>query len=243
MAPDLPGYGASSDVSGGAGSGLRTTARAIAELMVAAGEPVHLIGHSYGAAVALRIAQVWPELVRTLTLIEPAAFHFLAEGTPADQALLAEMRAVAGIMSACASDNAPDAAMAHFIDYWNGAGTWDRLAADQRARFVPQLGAVLSNFAASFADRARLADCTAVTCPVQFVMGLQSKGPAQRVTEMIADAIPQARLDLIADAGHMSPITHASAVNAIIAAHLAETEVRSASAAKSRSRSMLRWVA
>lgn len=33
--------------------------------------PVHLIGHSYGGSIALHITLAHPELVRTLTLIEP----------------------------------------------------------------------------------------------------------------------------------------------------------------------------
>lgn len=43
--------------------------------------PVHLIGHSYGAAVALRLAVSKPTLIRSLTLIEPPPppqSHYLA---------------------------------------------------------------------------------------------------------------------------------------------------------------------
>jgi pimeloyl-ACP methyl ester carboxylesterase len=116
--------------------------------------------------------------------------------------------------------------MAHFVDYWNGAGAWLRLGVEQRARLTPQLGAVLSNFAAGFADATALDACAALTCPVQLVMGLQSKAPAQRVTELIAEAIPQARLTLVGDAGHMAPVTHPGVVNAIIERHLAQAEGR-----------------
>jgi pimeloyl-ACP methyl ester carboxylesterase len=60
-------------------------------------EPAHLVGHSYGALVALLIAVRLPEAVRTLTLVEPAAFA-LARGDPAVEELiatLAELRASA----------------------------------------------------------------------------------------------------------------------------------------------------
>jgi pimeloyl-ACP methyl ester carboxylesterase len=241
LAPDLPGYGASVDVAGGTRSPLRASARAIAEIIVSQGEAVHLIGHSYGGTVALKMALVWPELVRSLTLIEPAAFHFLEQGGHGDAALFAEIRAVEGVMAAGAASDAPDAAMAHFVDYWNGAGTWLRLGAEQRARLTPQLGAVLSNFAAGFADTTRLDACAALTCPVQLVMGLQSKAPAQRVTELVAEAVPQARLSLIGDAGHMAPVTHPGVVSAIVERHLAQAEGRAE--AKVRRASLPRWVA
>ncbi len=42
---------------------------------------VHLVGHSYGGLVALLAATSTPDVVRTLTLAEPAAFS-LIEGTP-----------------------------------------------------------------------------------------------------------------------------------------------------------------
>lgn len=39
--------------------------------------PVHLVGHSYGATVALQLALRWPTHVRSLTLYEPARFALL----------------------------------------------------------------------------------------------------------------------------------------------------------------------
>ena len=39
--------------------------------------PVHLVGHSYGGAVALQFALRWPGRVASLTLYEPARFALL----------------------------------------------------------------------------------------------------------------------------------------------------------------------
>lgn len=50
-------------------------------------EPTDLVGHSYGAVVALLVAARRPEAVRTLTLVEPAAFA-LARGDPAVEAVI-----------------------------------------------------------------------------------------------------------------------------------------------------------
>jgi non-heme chloroperoxidase len=55
--------------------------------------PAHIVGHSYGGAVALNLTLRHPELVRTLVLAEPAVPGVLA-GTPDNDALTKESQAV-----------------------------------------------------------------------------------------------------------------------------------------------------
>lgn len=50
-------------------------------------EPTDLVGHSYGAVVALLVAALRPEAVRSLVLVEPAAFA-LARGDLAVEAVI-----------------------------------------------------------------------------------------------------------------------------------------------------------
>lgn len=52
-------------------------------------EPTHLVGHSYGAVVALLAAAQRPEMVRSLAVSEPPAFA-LAAGDPAADAFTAD---------------------------------------------------------------------------------------------------------------------------------------------------------
>lgn len=54
------------------------------------GEGAHLVGFSYGGVLALLVAARRPELVRSLTLIEPPAFD-VARGNPAVEVLVARM--------------------------------------------------------------------------------------------------------------------------------------------------------
>jgi pimeloyl-ACP methyl ester carboxylesterase len=55
--------------------------------------PAHIVGHSFGAAVALNLTLRHPELVRTLVLAEPAISGVLA-GTPENDAVSKESQAV-----------------------------------------------------------------------------------------------------------------------------------------------------
>jgi pimeloyl-ACP methyl ester carboxylesterase len=81
LLPDRRGYG-SSPPTGHAD--FEHDAVDVAALLESPGD---LVGHSYGAVVALLVAAIRPDAVRTLTLVEPAAFA-LARGDPAVEKLI-----------------------------------------------------------------------------------------------------------------------------------------------------------
>jgi pimeloyl-ACP methyl ester carboxylesterase len=85
--PDRRGYGASPE-SGR--SDFSVDAEDIAALL---GEGAHLVGHSYGAVVALLVAARRPEAVRTLTAVEPAALSTV-RGDAAVEELIAALEDV-----------------------------------------------------------------------------------------------------------------------------------------------------
>lgn len=75
IAVDLKGFGAS-DKPADENYLLDTQAEIIAGLLDALGlERISLMGCSLGAAIALRVAQRWPQRVLKLILVSPAAFH------------------------------------------------------------------------------------------------------------------------------------------------------------------------
>jgi pimeloyl-ACP methyl ester carboxylesterase len=66
---DLPGHGRSAPW---AGTDYHSDATAVAAALLHG--PTHIIGHSFGATVALRLAVERPDLVSRVTLIEPVMF-------------------------------------------------------------------------------------------------------------------------------------------------------------------------
>ena len=76
MVVDRRGYGSSPDIDR---SDYDVDAADVIELL---GEAAHVVGHSYGGVVAMLAAGRRPQAVRSLTLIEPAAFR-VAEHHPA----------------------------------------------------------------------------------------------------------------------------------------------------------------
>jgi pimeloyl-ACP methyl ester carboxylesterase len=73
--PSRPGFGDSPPLER---NDFEAEAPLFAELL---GDGAHLVGHSYGAVIALLAAVVRPDAVRSLTVSEPGALR-LAEGTP-----------------------------------------------------------------------------------------------------------------------------------------------------------------
>lgn len=87
-AVDLLGHGETPAWPGPAPLTLADEAMAIRTLVEHVRGPVHLVGHSFGGAVALHFAQAHPDQVRSLVLIEPVAFNLLGMAGPASAAPL-----------------------------------------------------------------------------------------------------------------------------------------------------------
>lgn len=211
-APDLYGYGASAQWPGRGMFSLAHEAQIVHALLDRVGEPAHLVGHSYGGAVALHVARLHGERLRSLALIEPVAFHLLSER--AEIAALAE-----GVARAVACGDY-HSGFAAFVDYWSGPGAWDAIPAARREAMAARLPKVALDFHAALHEPARLADFYTMAVPTLLLRGALSPLPARRICDLLAQALPDPQLVTLNDAGHMAPLTHASQVNAFIAAHL-----------------------
>jgi pimeloyl-ACP methyl ester carboxylesterase len=222
LTPDLPGYGAS-DVPDAAGP-LGPELAAVSALAGHAGQPLHLVGHGFGGVVALEAARRMPRRVRSLTLIEPAAFHLLDRAQPGARALAEEIDVLTGRVCADIAWNDAEGAAARVVDYWNGRGAWARTSEGLRAFLLGCLPRAMRNLAAIRAlprtDYARIA------CPTLAVMGLDSPLPSLRATEVVAEAVPGAVLGIIPDAGHMLPLTDPHLLHPMIAEHLLRLAAR-----------------
>jgi pimeloyl-ACP methyl ester carboxylesterase len=217
--PDLIGYGTAAPWSGGEFS-LAREADAVRSLLGRLDEPVHLVGHSYGGAVALHIARTRPERLRSLTLIEPSAFHLLRNGDATDTAALREITAVAADARAALAVGDYSGGFGRFVDYWSGPGSWEEMPAEKRAAFAPQLAKVVLDFHALLNEPAELEDVCDIAAPTLLLQGGCTQLPSRCVCQRLRVALPDARFKTIRGAGHMSPVTHRDQVNPLVAAHI-----------------------
>jgi pimeloyl-ACP methyl ester carboxylesterase len=82
MIPSRPGFGESPAIER---SDFEVEAPMFAELL---GDGAHLVGHSYGAVIALLVAALRPDAVRSLTVSEPGCLR-VAAGNPAVDEMIA----------------------------------------------------------------------------------------------------------------------------------------------------------
>lgn len=219
--PDLPGYGQQGNVVS-SNPTLAGDAGGIDRVVRDASAPVHIVAHSYGAAVAFRYAMDHPEAVASLSLIEPALFHLLRSGRALDMAHYTEISRVGNDVRRADWIGAPARGMSRFVDYWNGAGTWAAMKSSLQEALAHQTSQVARNFAAALAETWTAKSCRKIQCPTLIITGQESRGPAKRVAQIIFDALPQARLRTISGVGHMVPVTHPHIINSLIAEALGE---------------------
>ena len=186
--------------------------------------PVHLVGHSFGGAVALKIALLRPELVKSLTLYEPVAFHLLNCGEQSEQWSLTGVQTVEQTLNTAMAAGCDEFGMAEFIDFWQGTGTWQGLQPALREKLVAAAPMVSSDFRCIYGETWTLDDLAGLQIPTLIMMGMDSPEVSQRLATMIALNLPGAEFAMLPGLGHMAPINAPEWVNPRIHQHIARIE-------------------
>ena len=233
LAIDLYGHGKSGPWPGPAGITITDCAHpvlALAEISAeTCAEAPHLVGHSYGAVVALRAAIMAPGRFRSLTLFEPNAFSLLRDAGEAE--LFAEARKHAEADMADLARGAPETMLERFVDFWNlNPGMWAGLPAHTRQRLLASAEGIVDGWRALLSDTTQIADLKRLRLPTLVMGGETTHRTLERIREIVAAEIPGATgntANTIPGAGHMAPITHPQPVADAIAAHLARRQINS----------------
>jgi pimeloyl-ACP methyl ester carboxylesterase len=190
----------------------------------AVGRAVHLVGHSYGGAVALKLANlVAPGSLRSLALYEPVAFRLLAD----DGGSKAEWRQVNDLVDTLqrrlAVGDVSKAAQL-FINFWSGVSGWDRLGKAARAAAIDAMPVVMQQFYALLDREQNLEAIARLQSPALVLSGARTVAVARRIGERLRALWPQATHRVLSEAGHMGPLSHPEEVNRHISAFLATAD-------------------
>lgn len=213
LAPDLLGYGRSGPWTG---TDLYGDEQAIIEALIdLADAPVHLVGHSYGAMLAMLTTLARPEAVATLTMIEPTLFTLLRDA--GESAAFAEIKGVADRTTELSEAGNDEAAARAFLDYWVAPGAFDDLPEQTRATVAATMPKQRLEWPfRQRIDLPQLDALRAIECPMLVVRADATTLAASRVVDLILPVLRNVEYAEIQDAGHMSPVTHPDKVNPVV---------------------------
>lgn len=172
----------------------------------AAGGRVHVVGHSYGGALAAWLALAQPNLVRTLSLIEPVLFAPLRAEHPSECAK--ELDALFGdgkLLDPAVGGN--DEWTRRFYDYWTGTGAWSLLTPRQRELQLDVARKSFCEVLVASTDSRPFAAYAQLPKPLLLVGGDRSTKCAQRILTRVGET-SGAIVHVVPSATHFLPITH-----------------------------------
>ena len=182
----------------------------------AAGERFHLVGHSYGGAIALKAALTDPKRVQSMVLYEPTLFAVLEKDEPAAREICEVV--ADGVKALERGDT--EALAERFIDYWMGPGSW---AATPQAR-RPAIAEAGRNIAgwlhALLREPTPLAAFANLQVPILYLIGENTRESARGVARVLTRTLPRVTVQELKGMGHMAPVTHPDVVNPAIESFL-----------------------
>lgn len=211
IAPDLLGHGAGPVPDPGQDFHDQATFEAARHLPEA---PCHLVGHSFGATLALRLALDHRDRVKTLTLIEPVLFCAAnGPGRAAHDAHLSGMPA-----ALAAGDRRAAARM--FMGLW-GAQPFDASPPALQRYITDRIWIPDACAPALVEDRAGILPRLAgLHLPTLLLQGAKSPTVIAEILCHLQHVLPNATSHTIPNAAHMAPITNASATAHALTAFL-----------------------
>lgn len=213
LAPDFLGYGKSDSFSGWA-LHEAPDATALEELITKQSEPVHLIGHSYGGAMALMATISVPHRVRSLTLIEPVAFNVLR--TTYDWQQWHQICAVADRIIFLTHQQKYKQAAYEFIRYWHSGVAWWLMPRTLKTRLQKAMPKIAAEFHLMYSHIVAPDALQRLTTPVHLLCGSATTREAKAVAQTLHDLLPDSHFSELTNCGHLAAVTRPAKVNPVI---------------------------
>lgn len=205
----------------------RTHARDLADLITALGlGRVHLVGFSFGADIVLRMAVDYPDLVRTLTIIEPPLCSWLATLPGGAELLTQRAAAILPAKRAVQNGNLEQGARL-FIDGMMGRGVFDRLSPSARQRILDNahlIGAEPTEIDAMNAEDITRDEAATIRAPALLLTGDESPPMFLLVSRELARCLPNVEQAQVRGASHLLHVTHWQVCNAIVLGFLSRVQ-------------------
>ena len=189
------------------------------------GSPAHLIGHSYGGALALHIARARPDLVRSLCLYEPTLFSLLKAGDATDGSLYSEIVSLTNAIQTGIEKGCEEFSAQVFTDFWGGLGAWQALSRERRCAMIDWIYKAPSDFDALLKEP----DPEYILSegvPSTIIRGSQTHVHTKRIAELLASQGKLVELKVLKGAGHLGPFTFKESFEMEVLSHIRTVDRR-----------------
>jgi len=219
----LLGYGGTAERRTASDPSISYEADVLESVIRKAGAGVHLVGHSFGALVALAVALRSRVSLASLVIIEAPAIELLRSCGEAEH-YRAFRQMTDGYFAGFANGDAE--AIAQMIDFYGGAGTFASWPERVRAYAIETTPVNILDWASAGAFPLSAASLAAVDLPTCVVRGGASPPAVQRANALISECLPGAALATIPGAAHFMIATHANEVANLLSEHVHRADAR-----------------
>jgi pimeloyl-ACP methyl ester carboxylesterase len=218
-AVNLYGYGKTPPWPPETPQSLDDQARLVEAALPADADHIHLVGHSFGGSVAMKVAARQRHRVATLVLLEANPFFLLAQAGCIDA--FAEAMELRDCIKHFGAVGEWMAAAERFADYWTGDGTWRDMTSERRTAFAEALKPNFHEWDAVLNERTSLDDWTTQLPPATLlVCDPGTVRPIRELNALLRSARPDLAYQEVPGAGHMAPLTRPDMINPLVASFL-----------------------
>lgn len=214
----LNGYGGTTDTRTLQDCDIRHEVQVVQELVRHLGQPVHLVGHSFGGTVALAAALSHTVDIASLSLFEANPIPLIREhggGRLYDETLRMSQAFEAAVNAG--EQDAP----ARIIDFWGGPGVFAAMP-DAVKAYCRETATVNVLDWRSVTSEITTRDCAGLDIPVLLVRGSEANPAMVAITDTLRDCLPDVRHFAVEGAGHFLITSHAPRCAELLSAFLDE---------------------
>ncbi len=214
IALNLFGYGRTTPWPDDRAQTLDDQAELVAALAAGIEEPIRLVGHSFGGAVAMKAALELNARISGLVLLEPNPFYLLARHGRV--AAFAEIMALRDHVKTFGGAGDWAQVGERFADYWNGEGAWAAMWPERRDGFIAMLPPNYYEWDAVMNEATPAVEWRELAARTLLVQASDTRRPIKEVSEILLAELPGLAFAEIAEAGHMAPLTRPDLVNPVV---------------------------
>jgi pimeloyl-ACP methyl ester carboxylesterase len=214
----LPGYGTTPEVRPDGDANIKHLVEFVGQVVDAIDEPLHIVGHSWGAHVLL--AAVLAQRVKPLSLVCFEANPIFACPAEGPFPWRLNIEKMVGRFETALAAGEPDAASI-IIDFYSRPGTFLEMPENVRAFCRASAVTNLRDWHTAATFTPTFESFSSFDLPVTLVRGSETPVPIVDVNEQLIAHIPRAIERIVDGADHFLISTHPSDCAEILDAHLA----------------------